>query len=93
MVHQILLHTDKNQIHFDSGIVNFARSAEKIKKTKAILNVVFKYWRSTTGSLVVLVSVFLLIFKKINIETLTAIVAALIAAGYIPKSKKNEEEP
>jgi dolichyl-phosphate-mannose--protein O-mannosyl transferase len=68
-------------------------SAEKIKKTKAILNVVFKYWRSTTGSLVVLVSVFLLIFKRINIETLTAIVAALIAAGYIPKSKKNEEEP
>ena len=68
-------------------------SAEKIKKTKAILNVVFKYWRSTTGSLVVLVSVFLLIFKRISIETLTAIVAALIAAGYIPKSKKNEEEP
>lgn len=68
-------------------------TAEKIKKTKAILNVVFKYWRSTTGSLVVLVSVFLLIFKRINIETLTAIVAALIAAGYIPKSKKNEEEP
>jgi dolichyl-phosphate-mannose--protein O-mannosyl transferase len=68
-------------------------SAEKIKKIKEILNVVFKYWRSTTGSLVVLVSVFLLIFKRINIETLTAIVAALIAAGYIPKSKKNEEEP
>jgi dolichyl-phosphate-mannose--protein O-mannosyl transferase len=67
-------------------------SAEKIKKIKEILNVVFKYWRSTTGSLVVLVSVFLLIFKRINIETLTAIVAALIAAGYIPKSKKNEEE-
>lgn len=66
-------------------------SAEKIEKIKKILNVVFKYWRSTTGSLVVLVSVFMLIFKKINIETLTAIVAALIAAGYIPKSKKNEE--
>jgi hypothetical protein len=63
-----------------------------IKKLKKILNVVLKYWRSTVGSLVVLVAVFLLIFKKIETETLAAIIAALIAAGYIPKSKINEEE-
>jgi hypothetical protein len=63
-----------------------------IKKLKKILNVVLKYWRSTVGSLVVLVAVFLLIFKKIETETLAAIIAALIAAGYIPKAKKNEEE-
>jgi hypothetical protein len=53
-------------------------------------NVVLKYWRSTIGSLLVLVSVFLLILKKIEVETLAAIIAALIAAGYIPKSKENE---
>jgi dolichyl-phosphate-mannose--protein O-mannosyl transferase len=63
-----------------------------IKKLKKILNVVLKYWRSTVGSLVVLVAVFLLIFKKIETETLAAIIAALIAAGYIPKAKNNEEE-
>ena len=63
-----------------------------IKKVKKILNVVLKYWRSTVGSLVVLVAVFLLIFKKIEAETLAAIIAALIAAGYIPKTKNNEEE-
>jgi hypothetical protein len=35
----------------------------------------------------ILVSIFLLIFKVISTETLAAIVAALIAAGYIPKAK------
>jgi hypothetical protein len=34
--------------------------------------------------------VFLLIFKKISIETLASIIAALIAAGYLPKAKENE---
>jgi hypothetical protein len=40
----------------------------------------------------ILVSVFLLIFKVISTETLAAIVTALIAAGYIPKSKDSEDE-
>jgi hypothetical protein len=35
----------------------------------------------------ILVSIFLLIFKVISTETLAAIVATLIAAGYIPKAK------
>jgi hypothetical protein len=39
----------------------------------------------------VIVSVFLLIFKVISTETLAAIIAALIAAGYIPKSKEKNE--
>jgi dolichyl-phosphate-mannose--protein O-mannosyl transferase len=67
-------------------------TTDTIKKIKKILNVVLKYWRSTVGSLVVLVAVFLLIFKKITTETLAAIIAALIAAGYIPKMKNNENE-
>jgi hypothetical protein len=67
-------------------------TTDTIKKLKKILNVVLKYWRSTVGSLVVLVAVFLLIFKKITTETLAAIIAALIAAGYIPKTKNNENE-
>jgi hypothetical protein len=41
------------------------------------------------GSLVILSSVFGLIFKQINTETLAAIVAAMVAAGYIPKSDRN----
>jgi len=65
-------------------------TTRKKNKLKMIGNVVLKYWRSTIGSLLVLVSVFLLILKKIEVETLAAIIAALIAAGYIPKSKENE---
>jgi hypothetical protein len=41
------------------------------------------------GSLVILSSVFGLIFNQINTETLAAIVAAMVAAGYIPKSSSN----
>lgn len=67
-------------------------TTDTIKKLKKILNVVLKYWRSTIGSLVVLVAVLLLLFKKITTETLAAIIAALIAAGYIPKTKNNENE-
>jgi len=51
--------------------------------------VIVKHWRSTIGSLMILVSIFLLIFKVITAETLTAIIAALIAAGYIPKAKSD----
>lgn len=67
-------------------------TTDTINKLKKILNVVLKYWRSTVGSLVVLIAVFLLLFKKISTETLAAIIAALIAAGYIPKTKNNENE-
>jgi hypothetical protein len=65
----------------------------KRKSTKArkALDIIVKYWRSTVGSLVVLISIFLLIFKKIEVETLAAIIAALIAAGYIPKAKDDEQ--
>lgn len=59
----------------------------KPTKTRKAIDIIVKYWRSTVGSLVVLVSIFLLIFKKIEAETLAAIIAALIAAGYIPKAK------
>jgi hypothetical protein len=65
-------------------------TTRKLNKSKRILNAVLKHWRPTIGSLLVLVSVFLLILKKIEVETLAAIIAALIAAGYIPKSKENE---
>jgi len=37
----------------------------------------------------ILASIFLLIFKVISTETLAAIVATLIAAGYIPKAKND----
>lgn len=67
-------------------------TTDTINKLKKVLNVVLKYWRSTVGSLVVLIAVFLLLFKKISTETLAAIIAALIAAGYIPKTKNNENE-
>jgi hypothetical protein len=53
------------------------------------VDVVVKHWRGTIGSLMILVSIFLLIFKVITAETLTAIIAALIAAGYIPKAKSD----
>jgi hypothetical protein len=60
------------------------------KKPKRIFDVFIKHWRKTIGSVVVLICVGLLIFKIISTETLAAIIAALIAAGYIPKSNNNE---
>jgi hypothetical protein len=62
----------------------------KISKSRRALDIIVKYWRSTIGSLVVLASVFALIFKAISTETLAAIVAAMIAAGYIPKAKEDD---
>lgn len=64
--------------------------AARITKSKKIFNIVIKHWRSTIGSLMILVSIYLLIFKVITTETMAAIVAALIAAGYIPKAKSDE---
>lgn len=58
-------------------------------KARRVIDVIVKHWRSTIGSLVILVAIFLLIFKVITAETLTAIIAALLAAGYIPKAKSD----
>lgn len=65
-------------------------AARKVSKFRKVLDVILKYWRQTVGSLVILSSVFALIFKQIETETLAAIVAAMVAAGYIPKSSNNE---
>ena len=64
--------------------------AARVTKSKKIFNIIIKHWRSTIGSLMILVSIYLLIFKVITTETMAAIVAALIAAGYIPKVKSDE---
>ena len=61
----------------------------RVTKPRKVLDIIIKHWRSTIGSLMILTSVFLLIFKVITTETLAAIVAALIAAGYIPKAKED----
>ena len=61
----------------------------RVTKPRKVLDIIIKHWRSTIGSLMILASVFLLIFKVITTETLAAIVAALIAAGYIPKAKED----
>ena len=63
--------------------------ARRVSKFKQILDILLKYWRPTIGSLVILGSVFALIFKQISTETLAAIVAAMVAAGYIPKASDN----
>jgi hypothetical protein len=60
-----------------------------VSKPRQVLDIILKYWRPTIGSLVILGSVFALIFKQITTETLAAIVAAMVAAGYIPKSNDN----
>lgn len=60
---------------------------KRATKPRRIIDIIVKHWRSTIGSLMILISIFLLIFKVITAETLTAIIAALIAAGYIPKAK------
>jgi hypothetical protein len=62
----------------------------KISKTRQVIDIIIKHWRSTMGSMIILASVFALIFKQISTETLAAIVAAMIAAGYIPKANNNE---
>jgi hypothetical protein len=61
--------------------------ARRTNKSRRIVDIIVKHWKPTIGSLTILVAVFLLIIKKIEVETLAAIVAALLAAGYIPKSK------
>lgn len=62
----------------------------RTNKAKRIYNIILKHWKATVGSLVILISVFLLILKKIEVETLAAIVAALLAAGYLPKATDND---
>jgi hypothetical protein len=62
---------------------------KKVSKPRQVLDIFIKHWRPTIGSLVILSSVFALIFKQITTETLAAIVAAMVAAGYIPKSNDN----
>ena len=64
-------------------------AARRVSKPRQVLDIFLKYWRPTIGSLVILSSVFALIFKQITTETLAAIVAAMVAAGYIPKSNNN----
>jgi len=64
-------------------------AARRVSKPRQVLDIFLKYWRPTIGSLVILSSVFALIFKQITTETLAAIVAAMVAAGYIPKSNDN----
>lgn len=66
--------------------------SRKPTKHRRIIDIIVKHWRSTVGSLMILVSIFLLIFKLITTETLAAIIAALIAAGYIPKAKTNDSD-
>jgi hypothetical protein len=62
----------------------------KVSKFRQAVDIIVKHWRSTIGSLIVLTSVFLLIFKQITVETLAAIVAAMIAMGYVPKATTND---
>jgi ubiquitin-protein ligase len=66
--------------------------ARQTNKAKRICSIILKHWKPTIGSLTILVSVFLLILKKIEVETLAAIVAAMLAAGYIPKAKDDVTE-
>jgi hypothetical protein len=61
----------------------------RVSKFRQVLDIIVKHWRATVGSLVILCSVFALIFKQITTETLAAIVAAMVAAGYIPKRNDN----
>jgi hypothetical protein len=65
---------------------------KRITKTRKIIDIIVKHWRQTVGSLVILISIFLLLLKRIEVETLAGIVAALLAAGYIPKSKSDEPD-
>ncbi len=63
---------------------------KRTNKGRRIYNIFLKHWKATLGSLVILASVFLLILKKIEVETLAAIVAALLAAGYLPKAQDSD---
>jgi hypothetical protein len=63
----------------------------KKSKFMVILDIIIKHWRGTLGSLMVIVMVFLLIFKLITVETMVASIAALLAAGYLPKRKDDDE--
>lgn len=64
--------------------------ARRTTKTQKLIMALRKNLMPTIGSAVILICIFLLIFKVITVETLAAIVAALIAAGYVPKSKSDD---
>jgi hypothetical protein len=64
----------------------------KPSKWKQIFDIIVKYGKPTIGTSIVIICVFLVIFKKISIETLGGIILALISAGLIPKEKKDDEE-
>ena len=62
------------------------------RRLNKLIRIIVKYWRPTIGSLTIIISVYLLVFKVITTESLAAIVAAMVAAGYIPKSKSSNDE-
>ena len=64
---------------------------QKPSKAKQIFDIVLKYGKPTIGTSIVVICVFLVIFKKISIETLGGIVLALISAGLIPKKKESDD--
>ena len=47
---------------------------KRATKPRRIIDIIVKHWRGTVGSLMILISIFLLIFKVISTETLAAIV-------------------
>jgi hypothetical protein len=59
-------------------------------RSKAVLDVILKHWRTTFGAVIVLISTFGLIFKLVSIEVYAAIISAMVAAGYLPKQKDDE---
>lgn len=61
-------------------------------KWKALLRIVQKYGKHTIGSLIVLVCLYLLILGKLSKETIFTVLAVLIAAGYLPKIKDDDDE-
>lgn len=67
------------------------QSPRKRSKPMAMIDIVRKYWKTTMGSLLVIVLVILRIFKQIDNETLVSSIAALVAAGYLPKRKDSDE--
>ena len=62
------------------------------RRLNKVIRIIVKYWRPTIGSLTIIISVYLLVLKVITTESLAAIVAAMVAAGYIPKSKTTGDE-
>jgi hypothetical protein len=63
-----------------------------VNKWIKVLAVIQKHGKKTIGSAAILVCLYLLIVGKLSIEVMASVVVTLVASGYLPKIKDDDDE-